>query len=65
MPANAVVLAWNHGSNLGRDNYSPYVDGLPPLEPGTSETRELQMRYFDKDTEVGEWSDVVSVVTIP
>jgi len=52
-------------SDLGRDNYSPYVDGRPPLKLGTSETREFRMRYFDKDTEVGEWSDVVSVVTIP
>jgi hypothetical protein len=50
---------------LGQDNYSPYVDGRPPVTAGTSETRQYRMRYFDKDTEVGEWSDVVSVVTIP
>lgn len=51
--------------DLGQDNYSPYVDGRPPVTPGTSETRQYRMRYLDKDTEVGEWSDVVSVVTIP
>jgi hypothetical protein len=55
----------NDWSDLGRDNYSPYVDGRPPLAAGASETREYRMRYLDKDTEVGEWSDVVSVVTIP
>jgi len=52
-------------SDLGKDNYSPYVDGRPPLTAGTSETRQYRMRYLDKDNEVGEWSDVVSVVTIP
>jgi len=51
--------------DLGQDNYSPYVDGRPPVTVGASETREYRMRYLDKDNEVGEWSDVVSVVTIP
>ena len=51
-------------ADLGRDNYSPYVDGRPPLKGGASEAREYRMRYVDKDTEVGEWSDVVSVTTI-
>jgi hypothetical protein len=51
--------------DLGRDNYSPYVDGRPPVTAGTSETRQYRMRYLDKDEAVGEWSDVVSAVTLP
>lgn len=50
---------------LGRDNYSPYVDGRPPVTAGASETRQYRMRYIHKDDEVGDWSDIVSVVTLP
>lgn len=48
--------------DLGKDNYSPYVDGRSPLTPGAIEPRQYRMRYLDKDNEVGEWSDVVSAV---
>ena len=53
--------AW---ADLGKDNYSPYVDGRPLLTAGINEPREYRMRYLDKDDEVGEWSDVVSAMTI-
>jgi hypothetical protein len=49
--------------DLGKDNYSPYVDGRSPVTASTSETRQYRARYLDKDNEVGEWSDVVSAVT--
>jgi len=49
--------------DLGKDNYSPYVDGRSPLAASTSEPRQYRMRYLDKDDEVGEWSDVVFAVT--
>lgn len=32
---------------------------------GVSETREYRLRCLDKDNEVGEWSDVITVQTIP
>ncbi len=49
--------------DLGKDNYSPYVDGRSALTVSTTETRQYRMRYLDKDDEVGEWSDVVSAGT--
>lgn len=49
---------------LGRDNYSPYVDERAPATPGVSEARQYRMRYLLRDDEVGEWSDVVSVVAV-
>ncbi len=49
--------------DLGKDNYSPYVDGRSALTASTNETRQYRMRYLAKDSEVGEWSDVVSSVT--
>ena len=49
--------------DLGKDNYSPYVDGRSALTASTSETRQYRARYLDKDDEVGAWSDVVSAGT--
>ena len=43
------------------DTNNPYVDGSPPLVPGTPEVREYRARYMDNDLPVGEWSDVISV----
>jgi hypothetical protein len=50
---------------LGQDNYSPYVDGRPPVTAGANETRQYRMRYLDKDDQVGDWSDVVTAVAAP
>jgi hypothetical protein len=50
---------------IGQDLFSPYDDKRPPVTGGTPETRQYRMRYLKKDDEVGEWSDIVSVVTIP
>jgi len=50
---------------LGKDYYSPYVDGRPPVTAGAAEPRQYRMRYLDKDDEVGEWSDVVSAMANP
>lgn len=52
--------AW---ANLGTDNFSPFVDTRPPAEPGKPETREYRLRYLLTDEPVGEWSDIVAVVT--
>ena len=38
----------------GRGNYTPYVDGRPPVTAGTSETRQYRMRYLDKYNEAAE-----------
>ena len=49
---------------LNKDYYSPFDDERAPVTAGANETRQYRMRYLDKDDEVGEWSDVVSAVTI-
>lgn len=49
---------------LGRDDYSPFNDKRPPVTPGAPETRQYRLRYLKKDDEVGDWSDIVTVVTI-
>lgn len=56
----AGETAW---TNLGTDNFSPFVDTRPPLEAGKPEVREYRLRYILTDEPVGEWSDIVSVVT--
>ena len=41
-----------------RDTESPYVDARPLLVAGQPETREYRMRFWDKGTPNGEWTDV-------
>jgi hypothetical protein len=50
---------------LGYDSYSPYIDSRPPLTPGMAEVREYRVRYVRRDEGVGEWSDIISVSTMP
>jgi hypothetical protein len=54
--------AW---TTLGTDYFSPFADTRPPLEAGRPETREYRLRYLLRDEPVGEWSDIVAVVTKP
>jgi hypothetical protein len=41
-------------ADLGRDNFSPFVDERAPQTAGAAETREHRMQYLDKDDPVGE-----------
>ncbi|HEX8000255.1 MAG TPA: hypothetical protein VF528_17850 [Pyrinomonadaceae bacterium] len=50
---------------LGYDAYSPYIDSRPPLTPDMAEVREYRVRYIKRDEPVGEWSDIISVSTMP
>lgn len=52
-------------TKLGVDNFSPYTDSRPPLEPGKAEVREYRVRYLRRDEAVGLWSDIISVSTTP
>ena len=50
---------------LGIDLASPYMDERPLLQAGTPEVREYRMRFWDKGTPNGDWTDVVKVTVSP
>jgi hypothetical protein len=50
---------------LGIDTVSPYMDERALLTPGTPEMREYRMRYWDKGTPNGDWTDVAKVTVSP
>ena len=50
---------------LAIDTESPYVDERPLLVAGTPEVREYRMRFWDKGTPNGDWTDVVKVTVSP
>lgn len=50
---------------IGRDNYSPYIDTRPPLEAGKPEVRRYQLLYMLEDKPVGQLSTIYEVVTNP
>jgi hypothetical protein len=47
---------------LGRDNRPPFDDPTPPAEPGAPEAREYRILAVYNDQEVGQPSDIASVV---
>jgi hypothetical protein len=47
------------------DTESPYMDERPLLVPGQPEVREYRMRFWDKGTPNGDWTDVVKVTVSP
>ena len=47
------------------DTESPYEDERPLLVPGQPEVREYRVRYWDKGTPNGDWTDVVKVTVSP
>jgi hypothetical protein len=47
------------------DTESPYIDERPLLVAGTPEVREYRMRFWDKGTPNGDWTDVVKVTVSP
>ena len=51
--------AWE---KLGTDYHSPYVDERPLAQPGVPENREYMAIGVKRDMEIGQMSDIVSVV---
>ena len=50
---------------LAIDTESPYLDERPLLVAGQPEVREYRLRFWDKGTPNGDWSDVASVTVSP
>lgn len=50
---------------LAIDTESPYEDERPLLVAGQPEVREYRMRFWDKGTPNGDWTDVVTVTVSP
>ena len=50
---------------LGIDTDSPYTDERPLLAAGQPEVREYRMRFWDKGTPNGDWTDVAKVTVSP
>ena len=50
---------------LGIDTTSPYMDERPLLNPTAPEVREYRMRFWDKGTPNGDWTDVAKVTVSP
>ena len=50
---------------LGIDTVSPYMDERALLTPATPEMREYRMRFWDKGTPNGDWTDVAKVTVSP
>ena len=50
---------WN---KLGIDTASPYFDTNPPAQPNVPETREYMLRAILDDVEIGQPSDIISIV---
>lgn len=50
---------------LGIDTESPYVDERPLLVATQPEVREYRMRFWDKGTPNGDWTDTVKVTVSP
>jgi hypothetical protein len=50
---------------LAIDTESPYEDERPLLVAGQPEVREYRMRFWDKGTPNGDWTDVVRVTVSP
>lgn len=52
-------------TRLDRDFRSPFDDDRPPLVAGKPEERRYRLRYFIDDELVGEYSDIIVVITKP
>jgi hypothetical protein len=52
-------------TQLGRDFRSPFTDERAPLQAGKPEERRYRLRYLLDDEPVGEWSDVIVIITKP
>lgn len=52
-------------TEIGRDNYSPFIDTRPPLEPSKPEVRRYKLLYMLDDEAIGKESPIYEVVTNP
>lgn len=52
-------------TRLDRDFRSPFDDERPPLVAGKPEERRYRLMYFIDNELVGDWSDVIVVITKP
>jgi hypothetical protein len=52
-------------TEIGRDNYSPYIDTRPPLVAGKPEIRYYRLIYIYEDKPVGNYSPIYTQVTTP
>ena len=52
-------------TNLGRDFRSPFEDSREALEANKPEERRYRLRYLIDDKPVGDWSDVIVVISKP
>lgn len=50
---------------LAIDTESPYMDERPLLVANTPEVREYRMRFWDKGTPNGDWTDVAKLTVSP
>lgn len=50
---------------LAIDTEKPYLDDRPLLVPGAAEVREYRLRFWDKGTPNGPWSDVAKIAVAP
>lgn len=50
---------------LDDDRFSPYTDERKNLTAGQGELRQYRLRYLKKDQPVGQFSDTVTVQTLP
>jgi len=69
-PFAGVVIYSKRGAEtvftlLSIDTNTPYLDTRDPLAAGQPETRTYRLRLYDGDNPVGDYSDEVSVVTVP
>lgn len=64
-----VFLESRRGSGiwefLAIDTESPYIDDRPLAVAGQPEVREYRMRFWDKGTPNGDWTDVVKLTVSP
>ena len=50
---------------IGIDTESPYIDERPLLAAGVPEVREYRLRWWDKGTANGDWTDIGKVTVAP
>jgi hypothetical protein len=50
---------------LAIDTEAPYLDDRPLLVAGTPEVRKYRLRFWDKGTPNGDWSDIATVTVGP
>ena len=67
---DAVIIEGQRGSETGfaqldKVMRSPWTDNRAPLVAGQPEIRKYRLCYCDGDEAVGDFSDVITVVTVP